>query len=512
MDTLLLIGRLILAAVFLVAAIGKLADMSGSRRAVALFGVPESLAGLIALLLPQAEIAVAIALLPVAVAPWGALGALILLIAFLVGISFNLARGRTPDCHCFGQIYSEPVGAGTLIRNAALALLAIFVIVAGRTVHGLDPFAWLIDFSAAEQLGVALGALVIALLAFQSWFLLRLTRQNDRLLRALNGTAASERLLNAPLVDDEESGPFGLPVGSPAPRFTLPDLRGLMVTLDDLLAEGKPVMLFFTSPTCRPCDALIPQIASWQREHPERLTMAVVGEGTAEKNGTKAAEAGLQDLLLQREREIADAYKVHGTPGAVIVYPEGVIASPVALGADSIRGLLEQVLDVVTSPRIVLQDVVRVEDRPGQKSAVGRHAVSIGDRLPDLSVTELLGGTVQLSDLIDGETLLLFWSSNCGFCAKMQPMVKTWEHDPPLGAPKLVVILQPTDGDRQVVSFRSDIVIDRDGAVARALGANGTPMGVLVDADGRIASPVAAGEAEVMELAQGRIPDAARSA
>ena len=297
-----------------------------------------------------------------------------------------------------------------------------------------------------------------------------------------------------------------MPVGSPAPRFTLPDLRGVMVTLDDLLAEGKPVMLFFTSPTCRPCDALIPQIARWQREHPERLTMAVVGEGTFEKNGTKAAEAGLQDLLLQREREIADAYKVHGTPGAVIVYPEGVIASPVALGADSIRGLLKQVLDVVTSPRIALQDVVQVEDRPGRKSAVGRHAVSIGDRLPDLSVTELLGGTVHLSDLIDGETLLLFWSSNCGFCAKMQPMVKTWEHDPPLGAPKLVVILQPTDGDRQIVNFRSDIVIDRDGAVARALGANGTPMGVLVDADGRIASPVAVGEAEVMSWHRGGYP------
>jgi thiol-disulfide isomerase/thioredoxin len=229
-------------------------------------------------------------------------------------------------------------------------------------------------------------------------------------------------------------------------------------------------------------------------------------------NGPKAAEAGLQDLLLQREREIADAYNVHGTPGAVIVYPEGVIASPVALGADSIRGLLAQVLEVVTSPRIALQDVVRTEDRPGQKPAVGRHAISVGDRLPDLSVTELSGKAVELPEVIDGETLLLFWSSNCGFCAKMQPTLKTWELAPPVGAPRLVVILQPTDGGRQVVTFRSDIVIDRDGAVARALGANGTPMGVLVDADRRIASPVAVGEAEVMELAQGRIPEAARSA
>jgi len=229
-------------------------------------------------------------------------------------------------------------------------------------------------------------------------------------------------------------------------------------------------------------------------------------------NGPKVAEAGLQDLLLQREREIAEAYDVHGTPGAVIVYPEGVIASPVALGADSIRGLLAQVLDVVASPLIALQNEVHVEERLDQEPAAGRRAVSVGDLLPDLPVTELTGGTVDLPDLIDGETLLLFWSSTCGFCAQMQPRLKTWELNPPPGAPKLVVILQTTTAGKQVVSFRSTIVIDRDGAVARTLGANGTPMGILVDADGRVASPVAAGEPEVMELAQGRIPDAARSA
>jgi len=95
---------------------------------------------------------------------------------------------------------------------------------------------------------------------------------------------------------------------------------------------------------------------------------------------------------------------------------------------------------------------------------------------------------------------------------RCSPGSKAWELNPPPGAPKLVVILQTTTAGKQVVSFRSTIVIDRDGAVARTLGANGTPMGILVDADGRVASPVAAGEPEVMELAQGRIPDAARSA
>ena len=197
MDTMLLIGRLILAAVFLVAAIGKLADMSGSRRAVALFGVPESLAGRHCSTPSPGRDCRGDRSPPCCSGTVGRARSPHLAHRLPGRHQFQPGAGRTPDCHCFGQIYSEPVGAGTLIRNAALALLAIFVIVAGRTVHGLDPFAWLTDFSTAEQLGVALGALVIALLAVQSWFLLRLTRQNDRLLRALNGTAASESLLNA---------------------------------------------------------------------------------------------------------------------------------------------------------------------------------------------------------------------------------------------------------------------------------------------------------------------------
>lgn len=507
MDVVLFAGRVVLAAVFLVAGIGKLADVAGSRRAVASFGVPAWLAKPLGLLLPVVELALAGALLPVATAPWAALGAFILLIAFMAGIGLNLARGQTPDCHCFGQIYSEPIGSGTLIRNGALAVLALFLMVAGRTTTGLDPFAWMSGFTVAERAGVVLGTIVIALLGIQSWFLLRLVRQNDTLLRRLAGTAAVEAELEAPQSPDESDAPAGLPVGSPAPRFTLPDLRGSMVTLDDLLAEAKPVMLFFSSPTCSSCTELIPEIGHWQREHPARLTMAVISTGTVETNEPKAAAAGLQDVLLQREWEIAEAYGVGGTPGAVIVYPEGVIASPVALGAESIRGLLKQVLEAVASPLIALQDNMRAGE-----PVLGRHVVSAGDPLPDLPVKDLMGETVPLPDLIDGETLLLFWSSSCGFCAQMERTLQAWEADPPPGAPRLVAILSPTAGGKQVVSFRSTIVIDRDDAVARALGANGTPMGVLVGADGRVASSVAAGEDEVMELARGGITSAVRSA
>src|SRR3954466_1208872 len=99
MDVVLLGARMSLAAVFLVAGLAKLADPAGSRQALRDFGLPARLAQPGGGVLPLAELAVAVALLPTPSAWWGALGALALLLTFVGGIGYNLARGRTPDCH-----------------------------------------------------------------------------------------------------------------------------------------------------------------------------------------------------------------------------------------------------------------------------------------------------------------------------------------------------------------------------------------------------------------------------
>ena len=131
MTTAVLAIRLLLAAVFAVAGIAKLRDLEGSRGAMKDFGVPAKLAGPAGVLLPLAEIAVAIALVPTVTARWAAVVALLLLLAFIWGIANALRRGESPDCHCFGQLHSAPAGPSTLARNAALALLAAVVVVEG---------------------------------------------------------------------------------------------------------------------------------------------------------------------------------------------------------------------------------------------------------------------------------------------------------------------------------------------------------------------------------------------
>ena len=132
MDLVLLAARLILAAVFVVAGLAKLADLPGSRLAMIGFGVPARLATIFGTLLPFAELATAILLIPLATAWWGGLASLALLLVFIAGIGVTMARGQAPDCHCFGQLRPEPVGWPTLVRNAILSLIAVFIILAGR--------------------------------------------------------------------------------------------------------------------------------------------------------------------------------------------------------------------------------------------------------------------------------------------------------------------------------------------------------------------------------------------
>src|SRR5437016_2191760 len=142
MSLVLLFARVVLTLTFLVAGLAKLADLAGSRQALRDFGVPSVLAPLFGVLLPLAELAVAVTLLPAPSAWFGALGALVLLLLFVAGISAALLRGRTPDCHCFGQLSSAPAGPSTLMRNLALAALSGVVVGFGRTEASFDLGGW----------------------------------------------------------------------------------------------------------------------------------------------------------------------------------------------------------------------------------------------------------------------------------------------------------------------------------------------------------------------------------
>jgi peroxiredoxin/uncharacterized membrane protein YphA (DoxX/SURF4 family) len=487
MILLLLLARLLLSIVFLVAGVAKLADLAGSRQAMRDFGVPGKLADLFGLLLPLAELATAVALIVPVTAWWGAVAATALLLIFVAGIGYNLAQGRTPDCHCFGQLHSAPAGWSTLIRNLVLAGLAGVVVGFGRSATGPGIVESLNRLTVTQGFELLAGALLLVILLGEGWLLMQMMTQQGRLLLRIE--ALETRLGQAP---PQGARAPGLAVGTAAPAFNLPGLHGETTTLESLRSLGKPLVLLFTDPACGPCTALLPDIGQWQREHAKKMVVALVSRGTVDANRAKVTEPKVTNVLLQKDGEIGQAYQAHGTPSAVVVrHQDGTIGSAVAQGADAIRGLIAGILNG-TLPIGAPQPAAAAPRAPA--------GPKIGERAPDFSLPDLAGKTVKLSDFRGSPTLVLFWRPSCGFCARMLPDLKAWETNARNGAPKLLVVSTDSVADNKAMRLRSPIVLDERGmSVGSKFGAGGTPMAVLVDAEGKIASELAAGAPAVLE-------------
>ncbi len=192
MDALLLVARLVLAAVFTVAALSKLTDRGDFAATVHEFGIrSRAVAGAMSVLIPLGELAIAVLLVPTGTARIAAVAATGLLAAFSLGIALALRRGEQPDCGCFGSRPS-PVGYGSLLRNAALGVAAAAVVIAGP---GEPIGAVTASGESAAIAGCVLAILVLALLGYQ------LFEQNGRLLERVDALEAAERLRSAGIED-----------------------------------------------------------------------------------------------------------------------------------------------------------------------------------------------------------------------------------------------------------------------------------------------------------------------
>jgi peroxiredoxin len=348
----LLAARLLLAAVFLLAGATKLIDPFGTRKALRDFGVTALLARPLVLLLPLAELVVAAALIPASLVWYGAWGALALLALFLLAVGVAMARGRKPDCHCFGQLHSAPVGRPTLIRNAVLAACAGWLASRGPMQREPDLWGWFASLGPEESKFAIVGACAAAFLFFRV-----LVRS-----RPQSVSIQSQRPAEVDDVDDEPAprpkstqtttpaeNPeparrtvtgVGLPIGTPAPEFELPAITGERCSLRSLLAQGRDVVLVFSSPFCKPCEGLASSLVRWMREMEGLPRIVLVSRGTVQENRAKLKDFEASRVLLQRNLEVAEEYDCESTPTAVLVGADGLIRSPLAVGGVAIKQLL----------------------------------------------------------------------------------------------------------------------------------------------------------------------------
>lgn len=503
--------RIALAAVFAVAGTAKLADRDGSRRALRDFGVPARLAGAAGVGLPLLELSVAIGLL-ISASAWFALAAAAgLLLGFIAAIGVSMARGAAPDCHCFGQLHSEPAGWSALARNCVLFAAAAVALTTGQEASQLSPVAWVGQLTPTGVAVAALTVVVLSFIAAEGWLLFELLRQHGRILARLDALEARAAGPGAPAGTDAERPAIaiamaasnrdghkpGLAVGALAPEFDLSALDGARVSLSMLRARRAPVVLIFTDPACGPCNALLPDIGDWQRRYARRLTIALVSRAGAETNRAKAQEHGLENVLLQGDREVSALYEAHGTPSAVVVSADGRIASSLSTGAAAITALVETWAG--GGSKVV---------RPSANGAANGHhsapvtsaGLAIGSQAPDVTLEDLDGRPVSLHERRGEALVVLFWNPRCGFCQRILPDLRAWQDEGPPGAPALLVVSTGEVETNRAMGLRSPVVLDQTFQTARSFGASGTPSAIRIDPTGRIATPLAIGAPGVLAL------------
>jgi thiol-disulfide isomerase/thioredoxin len=331
MSSVVLIIRFVLFAVFVTAAVAKLADLQTSRDTFEAFGVSRRLARPGGTLLPFVELATAILLLPQATVRWGAVAAALLLLAFIIGIAYALSQGLRPNCNCFGQVSSEQIGPLTLGRNAALLVVAVIAI---WRAPGASPMSWTTSSNAADLVAsvAVLASALLGVLAFR-------------------GRQPAPNEVGDPTID-------ALSVGGPAPDFKMTVLDAEPVTLQSLLARELPIVLIFASQTCGPCIQMMPDIARWSAAMGESLTLALVESGVDDLDSLRSLTDGSGRILtlVEDDRTVAQRYLIRGTPTGIAISRNGTLAAPQALGADAIEALVRATLrqsetrDIASAP------------------------------------------------------------------------------------------------------------------------------------------------------------------
>ncbi len=484
MEVFALIIRLLLSAVFGIAGLAKLHDPAGSKKAFDGFGVPDALARPLVYILPVFEIAVAVSLLFVSSSWYAAIAAAGMLAVFTIAMLYQIANGNAPDCHCFGQIHSEPVGAASIVRNVFLAMLAGFLVFSGRSAQGMS----LVN-SDQDALIAGFGLVAIFLLGTALLLLHRVLDQQSEIVRRIELMELVAR--DGEAVERHEiSHPHeGLPIGAVVPDFALPNVDGDEISLADIRDGGLPVIFFYVSPTCTPCKSLVPDLIDWRTKLDGKAKLVLVSSGIEQDNREKFGD--LADItLIQTGREFADLVKAQWTPTAVLMGSDGRIASHLAAGDTAIRELVEQISSDIQNSKL---HIVTNGHNHSQ-------TMKIGQPVPQFSVADIAGNEITSEYFRDKRTLVAFWSLECSFCDRMIDELREWDKAKGKDEPGLIVF---SDGDAEsnrALGLLSPVIIDDGQKISTELGMFGTPSAVLVDEDGIIVSETAMGAQDIWAL------------
>ena len=491
MELATVILRLFLASVFIVAALSKLADLSGTRKAITEFGLPYGLSKIASIALPIFELAVGLMLLIAATAWYGALSAAVLLAVFTIAIIVQLAKGNAPDCHCFGQISTEKIGISSVFRNLIFLIPAILLFSRGYQGQGKE----LTDLSQNEVTLILIFSIVF-LLGVAIDLLRKILLKQVDIDRKIELSAMGS--LDVAEVERENAGSphDGLPIGARLPLHELTDTDNSIVMTNNLANDGRGALLLFVSPNCSPCRAMVPKFREWTESITKSTNLYLISSGSPNENIQKFGDMPLTPLLLQDGRAFANEAGAKWTPSAMYINAEGRVASHIAAGDTAISQLIDDLISTDLS-----DEFAHFTSTNGNG---GHSGVSIGDKLPELSLVSMDGRKINSEVFVGAETLIAFWSLTCPHCVSMGADLKAWERRTDGDKAKLLVFC---DGDETAIrelGLNSPIILDPGYEQSEKLGMFGTPSAILVNKDGRFSSETAVGASNIWALVGGK--------
>lgn len=359
--------------------------------------------------------------------------------------------------------------------------------------------------------GIVLPWLLVAL---GCWIGFQLVQQNGRILLRLD--AIEERLgpKAAP------ARPAGLPVGSTAPEFELPDLAGDRRTLAHF--RGRRVLMIFFNPGCGYCKKMAPDLAGLAADGgADRPVPLVITTGGAEANRTLFEEHGVRcPVLLQEKMEVAAQYRAGGTPTGYLIDEQGAIASELRVGAPDLLAL------AVAPPGVV----PAATDGPQAKgdcgcgkatigkankglaaSKLNRSGLKAGTPAPEFRLPRLGGGELALEAYRGRRVLLVFSDPECGPCEQLAPELERLHRDRPDLAVLMVSRRDPEANRRKVdaLGLTFPVALQKGWEVSLKYAIFATPVGYLIDEHGVIAADVAVGVEPILSLVSGSGPGSA---
>jgi peroxiredoxin len=136
----------------------------------------------------------------------------------------------------------------------------------------------------------------------------------------------------------------------------------------------------------------------------------------------------------------------------------------------------------------------------------------LGGDAPPFALPDLTGAPTSLAAYRGRRLLLLFFNPRCGFCTRMAPDLAKLPTDDPSQPLPLVIATGSVEENQKLVEehgIRCPVLLQEQMEVGARYHAHGTPTGYLIDAQGKIASPLAVGADALLALATGRRGDGA---